>query len=130
MLFACGLSNTYLRSIELIEAVPTSGDCGTSTFSEREGSLSIVEAGTHGWCHYNSTRVLFHPFRGYRRVTHPHPVRAGLGSRLHNSKEYSMIPAGVDVDDIAEQLSDDGVAFSNPELALDDALQEPIAASL
>ncbi|KHO29462.1 Rv1476 family membrane protein [Corynebacterium minutissimum] len=41
-----------------------------------------------------------------------------------------MIPAGVDVDDIAEQLSDDGVAFSNPELALDDALQEPIAASL
>ena len=41
-----------------------------------------------------------------------------------------MIPDGVDVDNIAEQLSDDGVAFSNPELALDDGLQEPIAASL
>lgn len=41
-----------------------------------------------------------------------------------------MIPAGVDVDNIAEQLSEDGVAFSNPELALDDALQEPIAESL
>ncbi|WP_144792894.1 Rv1476 family membrane protein [Corynebacterium singulare] len=41
-----------------------------------------------------------------------------------------MIPAGVDVDNIAEQLSEDGVAFSNPELALDDALQEPIADSL
>ena len=41
-----------------------------------------------------------------------------------------MIPAGVDVDNIAEQLSEDGVAFSNPELALDDALQEPIVDSL
>ena len=29
-----------------------------------------------------------------------------------------MIPAGVDVDDIAQQLEADGVAFSNPELAL------------
>ncbi|OHO62074.1 DUF6676 family protein [Corynebacterium sp. HMSC036D02] len=41
-----------------------------------------------------------------------------------------MIPAGVDVDDIADQLSADGVAFSNPELALDDDLQAHIAASL
>ena len=41
-----------------------------------------------------------------------------------------MIPAGVDVDDIADQLSVDGVAFSNPELALDDDLQARIADSL
>lgn len=41
-----------------------------------------------------------------------------------------MIPAGVDVDDIADQLSADGVAFSNPELALDDDLQTHIAESL
>lgn len=41
-----------------------------------------------------------------------------------------MIPAGVDVDDIADQLSADGVAFSNPELALDDDLQAHIADSL
>lgn len=41
-----------------------------------------------------------------------------------------MIPAGVDVDDIADQLSVDGVAFSNPELALDDDLQAHIAGSL
>lgn len=41
-----------------------------------------------------------------------------------------MIPAGVDVDDIADQLSADGVAFSNPELALDDDLQVHIADSL
>ena len=41
-----------------------------------------------------------------------------------------MIPAGVDVDDIAQQLEADGVAFSNPELARDDALQEPIAEAL
>lgn len=41
-----------------------------------------------------------------------------------------MIPAGVDVDDIADQLSADGVAFSNPELALDDDLQARIADSL
>lgn len=41
-----------------------------------------------------------------------------------------MIPAGVDVDDIDNQLSADGVAFSNPELALDDDLQAHIADSL
>ena len=41
-----------------------------------------------------------------------------------------MIPADVDVDDIAAQLSADGVAFSNPELALDDDLQAHISTSL
>ena len=41
-----------------------------------------------------------------------------------------MIPADVNVDDIAAQLSADGVAFSNPELALDDDLQAHISASL
>ena len=41
-----------------------------------------------------------------------------------------MIPAGVDVDDIADQLSADGVAFSTPELALDDDLQVRFAVSL
>ncbi|WP_408931481.1 DUF6676 family protein [Corynebacterium sp. YSMAA1_1_D6] len=41
-----------------------------------------------------------------------------------------MIPAGVDVDGIAQQLEADGVAFSNPGLARDDALQEPIAEAL
>ncbi|MCG7260161.1 hypothetical protein HMPREF2822_02680 [Corynebacterium sp. HMSC062E11] len=41
-----------------------------------------------------------------------------------------MIPAGVDVDDIADQLSADGVAFSNPELAQDADLQVHIADSL
>ncbi|TRX39840.1 Rv1476 family membrane protein [Corynebacterium guaraldiae] len=41
-----------------------------------------------------------------------------------------MIPAGVDVDDIADQLSADCVAFSNPELAQDADLQVHIADSL
>ena len=41
-----------------------------------------------------------------------------------------MIPAGVDVDGIADQLSADGVAFSNPELAQDADLQVHIADSL
>ena len=41
-----------------------------------------------------------------------------------------MIPAGVDVDGIAQQLEADGVAFSNPGLARDYALQEPIAEAL
>lgn len=41
-----------------------------------------------------------------------------------------MIPEGIDVADLSAQLSEDGVAFSNPELAHDADVQAPIEAAL
>lgn len=41
-----------------------------------------------------------------------------------------MIPEGVDIPDLSAQLAEDGVAFSNPDLATNAEIQDPIASTL
>ena len=41
-----------------------------------------------------------------------------------------MIPEGVDIPDLSAQLAEDGVAFSNPDLATNAEIQDPIVSTL
>lgn len=41
-----------------------------------------------------------------------------------------MIPEGVDIPDLSAQLAEDGVAFSNPDLATSAEIQDPIVSTL
>lgn len=41
-----------------------------------------------------------------------------------------MIPEGVDIPDLSAQLAEDGVAFSNPDLATNTEIQDPIVSTL
>lgn len=98
--------------------------------------LDIVEAKTFGRCHCNSTSVLFSPFREIRRVegmdVRGPPV--SWGEKKFRSpifkEEIHMVPAGVDVADLAGQLGVDGVAYTSPVLSQDAQLNAEVAQGL
>ena len=98
--------------------------------------LDIVEAKTFGRCHCNSTSVLFSSFLKNRRVeemgscdlTVSWGEEVSLGALY--KEEIHMVPAGVDVADLACQLKVDGVAYTSPALSQDALLNAEVAQGL